>query len=164
MVLALGHTLYLVHIETATVLPPSHQTRPPDSRAHGRPVQDAQISTMRGVTEISGGQNGRCLNMDQIQGVSQRQRTIATAPSPDSLSFLVITHKGPFRSPLSIFKETFQSSDIVSDCSSFCNGLGHSARLAEFSVVRQVIGILMQPAIGSGSRPLRMASGPQATK
>lgn len=51
MVLALGHTLYLLRIETATVLPPSHQTPHPIAAPPGRLVQDAQISTMRGVTE-----------------------------------------------------------------------------------------------------------------
>ena len=51
MVLALGYTLYLVHNETATVLPPSHQTPHPIAAPQRRLVQDAQISTMRGVTE-----------------------------------------------------------------------------------------------------------------
>ena len=38
MVLALGHTLYLVHIETATVSAHKPSNSPPDSSAQGRLV------------------------------------------------------------------------------------------------------------------------------
>ena len=71
MVLALGFTLYLVHIETATVLPPSHQTPHPIAAPQGRLVQDAQISTMRGLTESWRALLGACI-MDRRWAVKSK--------------------------------------------------------------------------------------------
>ena len=100
------------------------------------------------------GQNGRCLNMDQIQGVSQRENHRYC-----SITRVIVISchqtQGTFRSPSSVFKQTSLNQSFVSDCLSFCNGLGHNARLAELPACGPaVIETLMRPAISSNQARL----------
>ena len=70
------------------------------------------------------GQNGRCVNMDQIQGVSRRENQ---RYCPITRVIVTSCHQtqATFRSPSSVFTQTSLNQSFVSDCLSFCNGFGH---------------------------------------